>query len=216
MSAVATASETERPWILAATIVASSMAFIDGSVVNIALPAMQRGFGADIADMQWVSNAYLLLLGSLILVGGGLGDRVGRRLIFMIGIVLFALASIFCAAAPTVQVLIVGRLVQGIGAALLVPQSPRHHFGDLPEGGPRPRHRHLGRRLLDHDLARPAARRVPRRPPLLARRLLDQHPARRDRALADLRLRAGKQGRGRQGRHRLVGRGDRGARLRRA
>ena len=123
MSAVATASETERPWILAATIVASSMAFIDGSVVNIALPAMQRGFGADIADMQWVSNAYLLLLGSLILVGGGLGDRVGRRLIFMIGIVLFALASISCAAAPTVGLLIVGRLVQGIGAALLVPQS---------------------------------------------------------------------------------------------
>ena len=92
---------------------------------------------------------------------------------------------------------------------------PRHHFGDLPEGRPRPRHRHLGGRLLDHDLARPAARRVPRRPPLLARRLLDQHPARRDRALADLRLRAGEQGRGRQGCDRLVGGGDRGARLRR-
>src|SRR5207342_1732329 len=114
---------TQRSWILAATIVASSMAFIDGSVVNIALPSMQRGFGAGIDDMQWVSNAYLLLLGSLIMVGGGLGERVGRRLTFMIGIVLFALASIFCAAAPTVQVLIVGRLVQGIGAALLVPQS---------------------------------------------------------------------------------------------
>src|SRR5207247_3447087 len=95
---VAAATETRRPWILAATIVASSMAFIDGSVVTIALPAMQRSFGASIADMQWVSNAYLLLLGSLILVGGGLGDRVGRRLIFMIGIVLFALASIACAA----------------------------------------------------------------------------------------------------------------------
>ena len=131
MSAVATASKTQRTWILAATIVASSMAFIDGTVVTIALPAMQRGFGADIADMQWVSNAYLLLLGSLILVGGGLGDRVGRRLTFMVGIVLFALASIFCAAAPTVQVLIVGRLAQGIGAALLSPPSLRHHFGDL-------------------------------------------------------------------------------------
>src|SRR5262249_37663190 len=84
------------------------------SVVGIALPAMQRGFGADIADMQWVPNAYLLLLGALILVGGGLGDRVGRRLIFLVGIAVFALASIACAAAPTVDVLIV---------ALLVPQS---------------------------------------------------------------------------------------------
>src|SRR6266542_4118392 len=123
MTAVAAATETRRPWILAATIVASSMAFIDGSVVTIALPAMQRGFGASIADMQWVSNAYLLLLGSLILVGGGLGDRVGRRLIFLIGIAVFSLASIFCAVAPTIQVLIIARLIQGIGAALLVPQS---------------------------------------------------------------------------------------------
>lgn len=123
MSAAARVTDASRPWILAATIVASSMAFIDSSVVTIALPAMQRGLGADIADMQWVSNAYLLLLGALILVGGGLGDRIGRRLIFMIGIALFTLASILCAVAPTVAILIVARMVQGIGAALLVPQS---------------------------------------------------------------------------------------------
>lgn len=112
-----------RPYVLAATIVASSMAFIDGSVVSIATPVIQRSFGAKLADLQWVSNAYLLLLGSLILVGGGLGDRVGRRRIFLIGIVIFAVASLVCAVAPTVDFLIVARLVQGVGAALLVPQS---------------------------------------------------------------------------------------------
>jgi EmrB/QacA subfamily drug resistance transporter len=123
MSAAAAVTDASRTWILSATIVASSMAFIDSSVVTIALPAMQRGLGATLGDMQWVSNAYLLLLGSLILVGGGLGDRVGRRLIVMIGIAVFAVASILCAAAPTVGILIVARLLQGIGAALLVPQS---------------------------------------------------------------------------------------------
>ena len=123
MSAATAVTDESRTWILSATIVASSMAFIDGSVVTIALPAMQRGLGAQLADMQWVSNAYLLLLGSLILVGGGLGDRVGRRLIFMIGIALFAFASILCAVAPSVDILIAARLLQGVGAALLVPQS---------------------------------------------------------------------------------------------
>jgi EmrB/QacA subfamily drug resistance transporter len=109
--------------VLAATITASAMAFIDGSVVNIALPAIQHGLGADLAGMQWVSNAYLLLLGSLILVGGGLGDRIGRRRIFLAGILLFGVASVACALAPTVGVLIAARVVQGVGAALLVPQS---------------------------------------------------------------------------------------------
>jgi EmrB/QacA subfamily drug resistance transporter len=123
VTVAAARSETNRAGILSATILASSMAFIDSSVVTIALPAMQRGLGATLADMQWVSNAYLLLLGSLILVGGGLGDRVGRRLIFLVGIALFVFASVLCAAAPTVDVLIVARLLQGIGAALLVPQS---------------------------------------------------------------------------------------------
>jgi len=109
--------------ILTAAIAASAMAFIDGSIVNIALPVIQRGLGADLADLQWVSNAYLLLLGSLILVGGGLGDRIGRRRIFLAGIFLFGAASVVCALAPTVGILIGARLVQGVGAALLVPQS---------------------------------------------------------------------------------------------
>lgn len=117
------AREANTTWVLAATIAASAMAFIDGSVVNIALPAIQHGLGADLAEMQWVSNAYLLLLGSLILVGGGLGDRIGRRRIFLAGILLFGIASVACALAPTIGVLVAGRLVQGVGAALLVPQS---------------------------------------------------------------------------------------------
>lgn len=112
-----------RPFVLSATIVGSSMAFVDGTVVNIALPAIQQSLGASIAELQWVVNGYLLPLGALMLVGGGLGDRIGRRRIFIAGIVLFTLASVACALAPTAGVLIAARAVQGIGAALLVPQS---------------------------------------------------------------------------------------------
>jgi EmrB/QacA subfamily drug resistance transporter len=112
-----------RRWVLAATIVASAMAFVDGTVVNIALPAIQRSFAADVADLQWVVNGYLLPLGALILVGGGLGDRIGRRRVFLAGIVVFALASVGCALATGLGLLVASRVVQGIGAALLVPQS---------------------------------------------------------------------------------------------
>jgi EmrB/QacA subfamily drug resistance transporter len=112
-----------RPFVLAATIVASAMAFIDGTVVSIALPAIQTALATDIVAMQWVVNAYLLILGALILAGGGLGDRVGRRRVFLVGIVIFAVASLLCAVAPNVQLLIAARALQGIGAALLVPQS---------------------------------------------------------------------------------------------
>jgi EmrB/QacA subfamily drug resistance transporter len=119
----AAASPTSRTLVLAATIVGSAMAFVDGSVVNIAVPAIQKDLAASIVALQWVANAYLLMLGALILVGGGLGDRLGRRRIFLIGIVAFTAASVLCALAPTVEILIVARAVQGVGAALLVPQS---------------------------------------------------------------------------------------------
>ncbi len=112
-----------RPFVLAATIAASAMAFIDGSVVNIALPTIQRELGAGFGALQWVVNAYVLLLGALILVGGGLGDRFGRRRVFVAGILLFAAASLACALAPDVAWLIAARALQGAGAALLVPQS---------------------------------------------------------------------------------------------
>ncbi|MBN3810119.1 MFS transporter, partial [Paraburkholderia sp. Ac-20347] len=108
---------------LAATILGSSMAFIDGSVVNVALPSIQAELGASVAAMQWVVNAYLLFLGSLVLVGGSMGDKLGRRTIFIAGIALFTLASAACGFAPNAAALIAARAVQGIGAALLVPSS---------------------------------------------------------------------------------------------
>ncbi|MGA7325862.1 MAG: MFS transporter, partial [Rhodomicrobium sp.] len=108
---------------LAATILGSSVAFIDGSVVNVALPALARDLGASPADLTWTINAYLLPLGALILLGGGTGDHFGRRLLFLIGLAIFTSASILCAAAPTLSWLLVGRGLQGLGAALLMPNS---------------------------------------------------------------------------------------------
>lgn len=112
-----------RPWVLAATILASAMAFIDGSVVTIALPVLQRELGAGLAALQWVVNGYTLLLAALILVGGAAGDRFGRRRVFLIGTLVFAGASAACALAPGVGALIAARMLQGLGAALMVPQS---------------------------------------------------------------------------------------------
>lgn len=108
---------------LAASIVGSGMAFIDGSVVNVALPAIQKAFAADAAAAQWVMNAYMLLLGALVLIGGAAGDLYGRRRMFLAGVGLFTAASLGCAVAPGVGWLIAARAVQGAGAALLTPAS---------------------------------------------------------------------------------------------
>ena len=108
---------------LAATIVGSSMAFIDSSVVNIALPAIQQALHADAATTQWIVNAYLLLLGSLVLIGGSAADLYGRRRLFVVGVVVFTAASVACALAPNIVALAVSRAVQGFGAALLTPAS---------------------------------------------------------------------------------------------
>jgi len=110
-------------WILAATILASSMAFIDGTVVNVALPFLQTNLNATAIGIQWVVEAYLLFLSALLLVGGTLGDRYGRRRIFNAGVVIFAIASALCGIATNIEQLIVARAVQGIGGALLVPGS---------------------------------------------------------------------------------------------
>ncbi|HWW99235.1 MFS transporter [Collimonas sp.] len=112
-----------RPWVLAATILASSMVFIDGTVVNVALPALQRAFGASASDAQWVIESYTLFLAALLLVGGSAGDRFGRRRVFALGTALFAVASIWCGVTGSVMQLIAARAVQGIGGALLVPGS---------------------------------------------------------------------------------------------
>ena len=110
-------------WVLAATILGSSLAFIDGTVVSVALPAIAREFGATGSDVQWVIESYALFLSALLLVGGSLGDHFGRRRVYAIGVVLFALASTACGAAPSVSWLVAARAVQGIGGALLVPGS---------------------------------------------------------------------------------------------
>jgi len=112
-----------RQWTLVATIIGSSLTFIDTTVVNVALPALQADLHATITDLQWVIEAYALFLGSLILVGGSMGDQFGRRRIFLAGVLLFTVASIACGLATSIRALIVARAVQGAGAAFLVPGS---------------------------------------------------------------------------------------------
>jgi EmrB/QacA subfamily drug resistance transporter len=111
------------PWVLAATILGSSMAFIDGTVVNVAVPALQSALGATVSQVQWVVECYALFLAALLLVGGSLGDLYGRRKIFAVGVILFAGASSWCGLAANVGQLIAARGLQGIGGALLVPGS---------------------------------------------------------------------------------------------
>ena len=115
--------KAQRRWTLAATILGSSMVFIDGTVVNVALPTLQTNLSASVTDVQWVIEAYTLLLAALLLLGGTLGDRYGRKKIYAVGVVLFALASMWCGLAPNIQQLIIARAVQGVGGALLVPGS---------------------------------------------------------------------------------------------
>jgi EmrB/QacA subfamily drug resistance transporter len=121
--AEASCTEKSRAWVLAATILGSSMAFIDSTVVNVALPAIQSTFHANVVDVQWVVESYGLFLAALILVGGSLGDIFGRRFVFLLGVVIFALASLACGFATNVRYLVLARSIQGTGAALLVPGS---------------------------------------------------------------------------------------------
>ena len=122
--AVSTPSSLGR-WTLVASILGSSMAFIDGSVVNVALKAIEHDLGGGLASQQWVVDAYLLTLGSLILVGGSLGDIFGELRVFGIGVAFFAVASVLCAAAPDATTLIVFRGVQGVAGAPLTPPRAR-------------------------------------------------------------------------------------------
>jgi len=110
-------------WTLAACILASSLSFVDGSVLNVALPAIRAGYHASAGEVQWVVNAYLLPLSALLLLGGALGDHFGRRRLLVLGTALFAIASLICALAPSLNILLLARGLQGIGAALLLPNS---------------------------------------------------------------------------------------------
>jgi EmrB/QacA subfamily drug resistance transporter len=124
-SGAASAPCTRRaePWILAATILGSSMAFIDGTVVNVALPSLQANLNATVQDVQWVVESYALFLAAFLLVGGSMGDRFGRRRVFCVGVSVFSLASVGCGASANISQLIIARAVQGVGGALLVPGS---------------------------------------------------------------------------------------------
>ncbi|WP_017318225.1 MFS transporter [Mastigocladopsis repens] len=113
----------EGRWVLFSTILASSMAFIDASALNVALPALQNDLQASGVQLLWIVNAYLLMLAALILVGGSVGDKLGRKKVFMIGISLFMLASLACGFAPTTEFLIGARVMQGIGGAMMIPGS---------------------------------------------------------------------------------------------
>jgi EmrB/QacA subfamily drug resistance transporter len=119
--------------VLAATILGSSMAFVDGTVVNVALPALQNAFHASITDVQWVVESYALMLAALLLVGGSLGDLLGRRKVYVFGVAVFASASALCGLARTIDMLIWSRSMQGIGAALLVPGSLALITASFPE-----------------------------------------------------------------------------------
>jgi EmrB/QacA subfamily drug resistance transporter len=111
------------PWVLFSTIFASSMAFIDGTALNVAMPAIQDGLHASGVQLLWIVNAYLLMLAALIPVGGSLGDLFGRRKVFSLGIVLFMIASLVCGLSPSAEFLIGARAIQGIGSSLMIPGS---------------------------------------------------------------------------------------------
>ncbi|WP_338504040.1 MFS transporter [Sphingomonas kaistensis] len=123
MSAAAKSAAAHPRWTLVACILASSLSFVEGSVLNVALPAIRASFGAGASEVQWVVNAYLLPLSALLLLGGALGDQHGRKHLRIIGTGLFAASSLLCALAPDLTWLLVGRVLQGIGAALLLPNS---------------------------------------------------------------------------------------------
>src|ERR671931_1611628 len=112
---------TPGHWVLAVAVLGSGMVFLDGTVVNVALPVIGRDFDASTSALQWILNGYLLTLSALILLGGALGDRYGRRRIFVVGAGLFTAASALCAAAPSSELLVFARLVEGVGGALLTP-----------------------------------------------------------------------------------------------
>ena len=108
---------------LAAAIMGSFVVVLDSTAVNVALPAMREDLGGGLAAQQWISNAYLLTLGSLILIGGSLGDIFGERRVFSVGVAGFGIVSVLCAAAPSAEVLIAGRALQGVFGALLTPSA---------------------------------------------------------------------------------------------
>src|SRR5712691_443431 len=132
-AAPALAAPMARRLTLVASILGSSIVFIDSTVVNVALPSIQRGLGGGLAAQQWIVDAYLLTLGSLILIGGSLGDLFGERRVFSLGVASFGAASLLCAVAPTIGTLIAARALQGVAGALLTPSALAVIVNTFPE-----------------------------------------------------------------------------------
>jgi len=122
MATVALGSKAGK-WIMASSIMASAMAFIDATALNVVLPSLQKNLNASGTDLFWILNAYLLMLAALILIGGSLGDKLGRKKVFMVGILIFIIGSTACGFAPSVTLLVIFRMLQGIGGALMIPGS---------------------------------------------------------------------------------------------
>src|SRR5919202_5525095 len=114
---------TQGRWVIVAAVLGSGVVFLDGTVVNVALPTISRGLHASVRDLQWILDGYLVTLSALLLLGGSAGDRYGRRLVFVAGLAGFVAASVLCGLAPSVGFLIVARALQGLAGAMLVPAS---------------------------------------------------------------------------------------------
>ena len=206
---------TNGAWILAATILGSSMAFIDGTVVNVALPALQSALRATIAEVQWVVESYALFLAALLLIGGSLGDLYGRRKIFAAGVVLFSAASAWCGLAPDIRQLIVARGLQGIGGALLVPGSLALISANFSQRGAGPRDRDVVRLHVDHRRDRSRAGWMVHRARFVAMGVFHQSSDRAVRPVAGAVESPGEQGRRARPAVRLAGRPAGRARFRR-
>jgi hypothetical protein len=155
-----------KRWVLATTVFGSSIAFVEASVINVALPAIQQGLDASVGEMQWIASIYTLFLAALTLASGSAGDRYGRRRVFSLGLVVLAAASIAAGCATDGRHLIAARAVQGIGSAL--PRAPERV---VPATRARPCDRRLVGRHGAHRLGRPDPRRLARRRPVVAGRL---------------------------------------------
>ena len=171
--------DNRRWWTLGAMCFALFMIMLDNTVVNVALPSIQRDLDVSVSSLEWTVNAYTLTFAVLLVTGGRLGDIFGRRRGFITGVVIFGLSSLFIAFSQSGEWLIVGRAVQGVGAAFMMPATLSIISNAFPRARARPRDRHVGRDLGAGARDRPRRRRLPRRERLVAVDLPDQRPGRR-------------------------------------
>ncbi len=170
--------DNRKWWTLAAMCFALFMIMLDNTVVNVALPSIQRDLGASLSSLEWTVNAYTLTFAVLLVTGGRLGDIFGRRRVFLSGVILFAASSALIGLAPDQAWLVAGRAVQGMGAAFMMPGTLSIISNTFPPAERGPRDRHLGRRFGARARGRPGGRRRAHRVRLLAGDLLPQPPGR--------------------------------------